>query len=171
MPKTTGTKRLNKTQRLPWPEIARQPYGEIVRLHKVLTADITISIERGTRKRNKFVVAEFAGYIKESAEGVKRCCQEICELLPEKRGRGRFPRWYTSTEEVQGIAMELLSLVEKMRPAIEQNKLISLKGYCEALQEEVLKIAVILKNNPYRSEVNPWIEVVDFVEKAFEEDR
>lgn len=165
-PKTTGTKRINKTQRLAWPEAARQAYGEIVRLHKLLTADITISIERGTQKRNKFVVAEFAPYIKEGAREIMACCQQICDLWPKKRGR--YPKWYTDTEEIQMIVAEILNLAEKLGPAIEENKLISLQGYCEGLHEESLSLGAILRDNPYRSELDPWVEVVDFVKEAFE---
>jgi hypothetical protein len=115
-------------------------------------ADITVSIERGLKQRNKFVVAELVPFIAESTGGIGSACQQISGLLPQSR-RGRFPRWFTTTLEIQAIVLDIQdNLLERIEPALARNELIYLRGVYDCLKAEAQKIKGLLLDNPYRTD-------------------
>lgn len=152
----------------PWPEEAKEPYQELERLLEVLMADITVSIERGLKQRNKFVVAELAPFVSESVSGIGAACQHICGLLPDNR-RGRFPRWFTSTLEIQAIIIDIqANLLEVIEPALSRNELIYLRGVYDCLKTEAGKIKSLLAENPYRTDSDALAEAARIVNREWE---
>lgn len=151
----------------PWPAEAGPAYRDIVRLHKSLTDDISTSIERGCKGRNKFILEVLIDYILGDCQRLENACQNILELLEEER-KGRFPKWYTLTEKVQDKASELFDLAGKVKPALKRNELIYLEGVYDRLKAETKEIEKLLAEHPYRPGLEVWEEAAEIVNRKLE---
>lgn len=168
---TTIMAKRKKVKRLqPWPPEAYGPYQDIIRLHKLLTDDISTSINRGTRSpvRNKFVLEALIDFILEDCQLLEQACQVIIDIFEDKEGqRGQPPKWYTLTGDIQDNASEIFELARKVKPALRANRLVYLVDVYDQMKVEVDQIEALLNVYPYRSRPVALEQAADIVNETW----
>src|SRR5262245_58291554 len=97
----------------PWPSNAYRQYLDIAKRQDVITSMADVSLREGIEEQGKEVIRRLVPLIQVRANEIIERCKAILEMLPEDR-KGRYPRWYTVTLDIQTRAITIAEKSEEI---------------------------------------------------------
>lgn len=153
---------------IPWPTGTWGPYQEIARRLPKLEA-MVMTCQEGSQEHNKELVRRLLRLIYDRSRRIEESCKEIAKMLPGSR-KGREPKWYQITLDIQANILDIISLVEEINGALRSGEFIYTDKLLECIKLKVDQIGKLLEEHPHAGSSKPdkpgpdpvvWGEAVD----------
>jgi hypothetical protein len=144
----------------PWPSGVYSQYLAVAKRQDVILAMAEVSLREGAEEQNKEVIRRMVPLILTRAREIIECCKQIAELLPEDR-KGRYPRWYTVTLDIQARAMNIADRAnEIVKKNLQRNEIVYIGSVLRVILAETNEIKALLEANPYKPGLEIWEDVL-----------
>lgn len=147
---------------IPWPEASLLPYQEISRRLPKLDA-IILTCQEGSQERNKELLRRLLRLAYDRSRRIEESCLEITRLLPRVR-KGREPKWYQITLDIQALVQDIISLCEDINQALKSNEFIYIDTLLKCIKAKVDQMNRLLAQHPHAgggTDLAIWEETIN----------